>query len=396
MNHAPQDFLRDPASPISTGGLYRRVLLTIMLATFALVLCIPLAYANEAREIKVGVVLDQSSINADLARDYLAGARAFFDHHNSRRGANSRITLIVKDDEGDAAKTVVATRELIEQDKVVALFGYVGDENVAAVAADAIFKRSRVALYAPLSGDVVSAIPDTIFYARPTYREEARYLINHFSQLGSKNFLVVSTDTNMSNRLATQVADELVLQKLRTPTRINIPADYKGLREIAQRVLQINPQVIVLATDTITSAEFIKNFRAIDKGTNIVAFSTVNHRTLMELAKPEFAAGTMITQVVPHPDLPISKVQTEHLLLMAKYRDEPPSHITLEGFIAAKSFVNAIGKTNATSRAAILTALSGDRRYDIGGITLAFTSANDRGSKFVDLAFLRKSGKLIQ
>jgi branched-chain amino acid transport system substrate-binding protein len=361
-------------------------------------LLIAVAFINNATasEIKIGVVMDQSSINSDISRDYMAGARAFFDHYNSQAKANDRITLVVKDDEGIAEKAIQATRELIENDKVDALFGYVGDESVAAVASDSAFRRARIALYAPLSGDVVSAVPDTIFYVRPTYRAEARYLINHFNLLGNNNFLIVSTATPAGDRLSSQIAEEVVLKNLRTPTRVNIPADYKGMRDIAIRVLKLNPQVIILATDTITSAEFVKSFRALDKGTNIVAFSTVNHRTLMELAKPEFAASTMITQVVPHPDLPLSKVQVEHLQLMAKYRDEPPSHVTLEGFIAAKSFVSAISKANAATRPAILAALSGERRFDVGGITLVFTGKDDRGSKFVELAFLRRSGKLIQ
>jgi ABC-type branched-subunit amino acid transport system substrate-binding protein len=70
--------------------------------------------------------------------------------------------------------------------------------------------------------------------------------------------------------------------------------------------------------------------------------------------------------------------------------------VTLEGFIAAKSFVSAISKANAATRPAILAALSGERRFDVGGITLVFTGKDDRGSKFVELAFLRRSGKLIQ
>jgi len=349
-----------------------------------------------AAEIKIGVVMDQSSINSDIGRDYLAGARAFFDHHNSFAKEADKITLLVKDDEGIPAKAVEATHTLIERDRVVALFGFVGDESVSAVANDPVFKRARITLYAPLSGNTVSALPDTIFYVRPTYRAEARYLINHFNLLGNTDFLVISAATHVGDNLYAQIAEEVVLKKLRTPARINIPSDYKGMRDIAARVLKRNPQVIILATDTITAAEFVKNFRPLDKGTNIVTFSTVNHRTLMELAKPEFAASTMITQVVPHPDLPLSKVQVEHLQLMAKYRDEPPSHVTLEGFIAAKSFVNAITKAKATTRTTILAALSGERRFDVGGITLTFTSLNDRGSKFVELAFLRRSGKLIQ
>ncbi len=358
------------------------------------------AHVTTAAEIKIGVVHDQSSLNADLARDYMAGARAYFDFHNSQNNqkgiAGTRFMLVVKDDEGNAAKTVTATRQLIEIDKVDALFGYVGDDTVAAVAGDELFKRTRIALYAPLSGDAASAVPDTIFYVRPTYREEARHIINHFNLFGNKDFLVISSATPAGDRLAAQITEEAVIKGLRVPVNIRVAADFRNMDQIVSQVARANPQVVIMTTDTIATAEFIRRFRKLDKGTSVVGLSTVNHRTLMELAKPEFAASTMLTQVVPHPDVARTQVQVDHLTYMAKYRDEPPSHVTLEGFIAAKSFANAITRANATTRSTILAALSGARRVDVGGINLVFTSTRDRGSTLVDLAFLRKSGQLIQ
>ncbi len=358
------------------------------------------AQITTAAEIKVGVVQDQSSVNADLARDYMAGARAYFDFHNSQNNqkgiAGTRFSLIVKDDEGDANKTLAATRLLIDVDKVDALFGFVGDDGVSKVAGDDVFKRSRIALYAPLSGDSVSALPDTIFYVRPTYREEARHIINHFNLFGNRDFLVISSATPAGDRLTTQITEEAVVKGLRVPVNIRVAADFKNMDQIVGQVIRANPQVVIMTTDTIATAEFIRRFRKLDRGTSVVGLSTVNHRTLMELAKPEFAASTMLTQVVPHPEVALTQVQNEHLKHMAKYRDEPPSHVTLEGFIAAKSFANAITRANATNRGTILAALSGTRRYDVGGINLVFTNTRDRGSTFVELAFLRKSGQLIQ
>lgn len=358
------------------------------------------AQTTTAAEIKVGVVQDQSSLNADLARDYMAGARAYFDFHNSQNNqkgiAGMRFNLVVKDDEGNAAKTVAATRQLIEIDKVDALFGYVGDDTVAAVAGDELFRRTRIALYAPLSGDAVSALPDTIFYVRPTYREEARHIINHFNLFGNKDFLVISSATPAGDRLTTQITEEAIVKGLRVPANSRIATDARNVDQIVAQVVRANPQVVIMTTDTIATAEFIRRFRKLDKGTSVVGLSTINHRTLMELAKPEFAASMMLTQVVPHPDVARTQVQVDHLKYMAKYRDEPPSHVTLEGFIAAKSFANAITGANATTRPTILAALSGARRVDVGGINLVFTSKRDRGSALVELAFLRKSGQLIQ
>jgi ABC-type branched-subunit amino acid transport system substrate-binding protein len=349
-----------------------------------------------AQEIRVGVVADQSSINADIARDYLAGARTYFDFINSQGGINGRkLNLIVKDDEGEPSKAVTATRQLIEAEKVDALFGFVGDDTLESVVSDNTFKSAKIALYAPLSGADLAKRVDGLFYTRPSYRDEAKHTIHHFSQLGNRRFVIVSTTSVFGEKLSVQIREELNAKSLQLLGRLELRTDLRNLEDIAKQTVALNPQVVIVAADSIAMAEFIRKFRALDKGINLVGFSTVNHRTLIELAKPEFAVGTMLTQVVPHPDLPATKVQTEHLNLMKKYRDEPPSHVTLEGFIAAKSFVVAVSR-GAPTRAGILASLSGEKKTDVGGITLVFANGATRGSSFVDLAFLRKSGRLVQ
>ena len=369
-----------------------QVALTLLCSVTALV-----APRAQAQDIRIGVVLDQSSFNADLGRDYLAGARTYFDSINSQGGINGRkLSLVVRDDEGRKQKTVELTRELIETDRVDALFGFVGDEGIEAVAADSSFKASRISLYAPLSGTVISTVPDSVFYVRPTYRDEARHVLNHFNLLGSKRFLILASESQFGVRVGGEIAEELNARKLAPTARLVIPNSLNNLDALARNIVSLDPQVVIVAADTITLAEFLKKFRLIDKGINVVAFSTVNHRTLLELAKAEFAVGTLIVQVVPHPDLPNSRVLAEHIALMAKFRDEPASHVTLEGFLAAKSFVSSISRANPVNRSTILSALSADRRMDLGGITLYFTQKSDRGSSFVDLSLLRRDGRLVQ
>ena len=69
------------------------------------------------------------SAYASVAR----GANAYFKHVNSRGGVNGRtITYKTVDDAYDPALTVQATRQLVEQDKVFAIFNSLGTEhNVA-------------------------------------------------------------------------------------------------------------------------------------------------------------------------------------------------------------------------------------------------------------------------
>ncbi len=362
--------------------------------------CIWLFFAASiaANEIRIGAVTDQNGINADVGRDYLAGARTYFDHVNASGGIRGRkLTLIVRDDEGVAGNTLRLTRELMTADRVDALFGYTGDENIALVAKDSQFKSSRIALYGPLSGMEIGDSGDSLVFVRPTYKDEVRHIIQHFSQLYLSQFVVVNMSNSFGVGLASEVSAQLKTRNLQLAAQFELNPALSGLDTLVQRVLKSNPQVIVVAADTIAMAEFVRKVRAVDKGVNIVGLSTVNHRTLLELAKADFAVGTMITQVVPNPLVTATKLQTEHLALMAKYRDEPPSHLTLEGFMAAKGLVKAIERINGEiNRSSIAAAVAGSKRFDLDGMTLTFSRASDRGSRFVDIAYLRKSGRLVQ
>jgi ABC-type branched-subunit amino acid transport system substrate-binding protein len=349
-------------------------------------------------DIRIGALIDEFGVSADLGKDYLAGARTYFDHVNANGGVNGRkISLVVKNDGGDAKETVRLTHEFIEKDHVDVLFGYIGDEGIQAVAADPLFKSSRTLLYAPLSGADIGSSQDTIFFVRPSYRDEARHIVQHFTLLGSNNFVTVATPNKFGTTLANEVSEQLKSRGLALAGRFGLSTDLKSVDVVVRNVLNAKPQVVVIAADTIATAEFLKRFRVHDKGTNVVAFSTVNHRTLLEIAKPEFATSTLLTQVVPHPDQGGTKLQNEHRTLMAKYRDEPPSHLTLEGFMAAKGLVKALESAGRDlSRPAILAALAGEKRFDLGGMTLVYSPRSDRGSNFVDIAFLRRNGRLVQ
>lgn len=361
-----------------------------------------LGFAASSDDIRIGSVVDQSGVQSDVSRDYLAGARTYFDQINSMGGINGRkINLIVKDDEGVTANTIRLTHELIDTNRVDALFGYVGDDGVDAVSKDPVFKAAKITLYAPLSGASVGRLPDHVFFLRPTYRDEVSHILQHFSLLGNKSFVIINSLDSFGDATATVLTDQLKVRQLKAAGKFSLSMRLDNVENVAREVLKLKPQVVVVAADTIAMAEFLKKFRALDRGTNVVGFSTVNHRTLIEIAKPEFAAGTMLTQVVPHPQSNDTRVQSEHRAMMKKFRDEPPSHLTFEGFLAAKGLVRALERAQERTgriinRSTIAAALAGTTQFDLDGITLSFTPDNDRGSKFVDLAYLRKSGTLVQ
>ncbi len=114
------------------------------------------------------------------------GAAAYFRYVNAKGGVNKRkINYIYKDDAYDPSKTADATRELVQQDKVFAIFNSLGtDQNLATRAYLNALKVPQlfVASGATTFGRDYKKYPYTIGY-QPNYRAEGtiygRYVVKH-------------------------------------------------------------------------------------------------------------------------------------------------------------------------------------------------------------------------
>jgi branched-chain amino acid transport system substrate-binding protein len=327
-----------PGSPLA-----RRLIAAVALSSFAA--------AAQARELVVGQVVDYSGKFGEATRDYVAGAKVYFDLVNSRGGVNGmRIRHAVLDGGTDAAAVRQRTRTLLDESHVDVLFGYVGDEAVGAAAAERELANAGVAMVGPLAGrPAPAAASQSIFFTRPGYEAEVHQIVGHFHALQVTRFAIVRT---------TSAAD---------------------------------------LADTVPAAEFVKRFRPRDPGALIVALSTVNHRAMFEILGPKLAHGLMITQVVPNPALAESALQKEHLDAIHRFRDEPPSHLTLEGFIAANVLVEAMQRAGAApTRESILTSLQRMGRLDLKGMVVDLTPQGRLASSHVVLTMIRRNGELLQ
>lgn len=160
-----------------------------------------------------------------------------------------------------------------------------------------------------------------------------------------------------------------------------------------QRIAVAKPQAVVVIMESIPAAQFIKAYRQRDMGVRLLGLSQLNSDTVAELAGSP-AAGTVISQVVPHPnDLSVPVVR-ELNKQMKKYRDEAPTHLTLEGYLAAKLLVDALIQVGGdpTRLTATLKTL---RDTDLGGFYVNYTDGQRRASRYVDINAISSAGRLI-
>lgn len=335
------------------------------LIRIAVPVLLTIALNAAAREIVVGEVVDYAGEYGEASRDYVAGAKVFFDALNARGGLNgTRIRLLVLDGGRDAQSVRARTRELLDTRQADVLFGYVGDAALAAACLEPELASGEVALVAPLAGgDAPAAAARAVFFTRPDRRSEVAQVISHFRALQVTRFAELGA------------------------------ADLADVAAVRSR----GAQALIVDADTATVAQFVKRYKPLDPGAMIVTLSTVNHRVMYEALGPKLAHGVMITQVVPNPLLPDSLLQKEHLDAIRTFRDEPPSHLTLEGFVAAKVLVEGLRRAGAhPGRGAILKALQGLGRLDLNGMRVDLRPGGRASSAYVDLAMIRRDGSLLQ
>jgi ABC-type branched-subunit amino acid transport system substrate-binding protein len=168
--------------------------------------------------------------------------------------------------------------------------------------------------------------------------------------------------------------------------------------DVAAAVKQIKqgkPQAVVLVSAYTSCAAFIK---AMQKEGGSMLFWNISFVGSQALAKElgPSGRGVMISQVMPAPWDDINPVVKEYKNLYLSKPGREPSYVSLEGFIAAKVFVEGLKRAGSNpSRESFIKAVESMSTYDAGGFAVKFGSSKHSASHFVDLTVIGKDGKLM-
>jgi branched-chain amino acid transport system substrate-binding protein len=353
------------------------------------------SFAAFARDIVVGQVVDYAGRYAEASRDFVGGAKTCFDLVNSRGGVHGNRIRLQTVDGGSTRESLQAKiRALLDETAADVLFGFVGDQAVDIVSGERELKGGEIALVGPLAGR--AAASEGVFFIRPSYDAEATQILRYLRTFQIARFAVVKAADEYGSGVGASVERQLTAQKFSLEGSITLGNGKVVEDADADAVLRSHPQAVILAADSVAAAEFVKRYRPRDPGAMMVGLSTLNHQVMFELLGPQLANGVMITQVVPHPAAGTSPLTREYIAALRKFRDEPPSHVSLEGFIAAKVLVEALRSAGAApTRRSILQALRKAGRLDLDGFAVNLTrEGRDTGSA-VEMTMIRRNGALL-
>ncbi|HBR06179.1 MAG TPA: ABC transporter substrate-binding protein [Desulfovibrio sp.] len=395
---------RQPAA-----GLFRAAA-SVRLAA-ALCLCLltllpnALAAAGEPQAPLVfGMSAPFTGPNRGLGIEYYRGITAYLSHVNEQGGVNGRrIEILPLDDGYNPEPAVRNTIRLVREDKVFALFSYVGTPTVSRVLPLLErFQDEHVTLLFPLTGARLHREPPYgryVYNLRASYFEETRALVEHFVAAGRTRLAVLFQEDAYGRSGWDGVRRALTTYNLELAGEAayarsaGFDADFGP----QVRVLAASkPEAIITIGTYAACAAFIRDAR--DAGLTApiacVSFSDADNmvKLLLQARRPggqDYTVRLVCSQVVPsYQDVALPAVAL-YRRLMDRYAQMPPeglaepyapnrySSVSLEGFLNAVVLAEVVRRMPAANprRQDIPAAVESLKDFDLGiGVPLNFSS----------------------
>ena len=350
-----------------------------------------LAFPVLAKDIVVAQTLDLSGLS-NLGKDFSNGVRTYFDAVNARGGVRGRrLQFVQLDDSGRAADAMANVAKLLLENDVDAIIAPTSEETLLAAAAAPRLRASTLLLLgAPTGTDLERAgISARVLPVRASYRDEARVLLDYVGTFSEGSMALVRGDGPDADACVLALREEARSRNLAFAFDDN-----------TQKWLQRAPSkptlgAVIIAGDALGVAPALQHARKSASMATILGFSTVDHRTLIEIAGAA-AKGMLITQTVPPPGKTIHPFQREHRALMKKYRDELPTQHTLEGYVVARLLVSALERVEGELTATKVSAALRDMpAIELGPMRVAGRGVN-AVNRYVDITAISSKGGLVE
>jgi branched-chain amino acid transport system substrate-binding protein len=334
---------------------------------------------------------------AALGIEMRAGAKLYFDYINSKGGVNGRkIQLVTLDDGYEPARAAPNTKKLIEEHKVFALFGYVGTPTSAAVMP--IFTQAKIPYFGAFTGAELLRQPFNryVFNVRASYYDETEKIVEQLVSTGSKNIAVFYQDDAYGQAGLKGVELAMTRRNLKISSTGTVERNTVKVEQAVKTLNGAQPDAVVMIGAYKACAEFIRQMKKQGSAAQFYNVSFVGSKALADDLGNE-GVGVAISQVMPFPWGAAVPVVREYQSLMQHAGQKELTFTSIEGFIAAKVFVEGLRRAGRDlTRERLIAALEKMNDVDVGGFYVGFAPTNHNASKFVDLTIIARDGKFLR
>ena len=303
------------------------------------------------KEIRLGISLPLSGINKALGRSVLEGAMSCFRAANDAGGIRGRpIRLIAADDKYEPQITLKNTRKFLEEEKVFALFGFVGTPTVKKI----LPIVRAIPFVAPYTGASFLRDPsrDNIVNFRSSYHDEVATIVDYLTgQRGFRRFAIFYQNDDYGIEGYNAAVSALKKHGLSLVGEGTYKRNTLSVRHALDEIQRSDPEAILLIGAYKPSAYFIRQARRRCRAGMVFApISFVNADALVH----ELTGRTehiLFSQTVPPYDDPALSIARQFRTELRRYYPEArPTFAAFEGYLAAQAVVAALRNVSAPIR----------------------------------------------
>ena len=351
----------------------------------------------DANSITIGQSAALTGPAQELGAEMRLGAQTYFDQVNQAGGVFGRqIKLVSLDDGYEPDRAVANTKKLIGEDRVFALFGYVGTPT--SNASLPIFTEAKVPFFGAFTGAESLRNPHNryIFNVRASYFDETEKIVEQVTAVGGKSIAVFYQDDAYGKAGLAGVERALAKRSLKLAATGTVERNTVKVEAAAAGLASKQPDAIVMISAYKSIAAFVKAAKKAGYTGQFHNVSFVGSRALADELGAD-GRGVAISQVVPFPFSASIPVVREYQQALKAASSSPPSFTSLEGFIAARVFVDGLKRAGKDlTREKLITALESMNNVDVGGYNINFSPKSHNGSSFVDLTMIGRDKTFVK
>jgi len=334
----------------------------------------------------------------DLGSAMHQGAKAAFAGINARGGVHGRaIELVTQDDAYEVPKALANVEQfLADPGGYFALFNCMGTPMIEAMLPKVI--DSGIPFFAPFTGAQLSRTKSrSVFNIRASYAEEAEKIVQHLSTIGIRRIGIVYQNNAFGKEVFTAARQSMDRLKLPEALTVTVENNASDAGAAAAKLAGGSLEAIVIGLAGKPTLEFVKAFRALQRGVTLYALSVMGTAATVKALGAD-ATGMAISQVVPLPSNAVMPVVREfQAAWKASGATAEPSHLALEGYINARVFAEALQRAGRNpTRAAFIDAAWNLRKWDLGGFEISASTPERNASRFVELTLVGRDGRFIR
>jgi ABC-type branched-subunit amino acid transport system substrate-binding protein len=232
------------------------------------------------REILLGQSASFTGSFASQATSYRDGALAYFEHINAKGGvAGRKIRLVSLDDAYVVDKAKANTEQLLNKDKVMALFGYTWTNTVKATIP--VAEAAAVPMFAPYTGyeELYAKHSPYVFTTRASFSDELGQIVQHLRTIGLTRIGLLHYDSVSGKELLAETQARMTAAGLTLQAIGSMKTTSKDPAAAIEALKGVDLQALIIGASGSDAVAFVREFEKVREGkTQYYARSLVGDR----------------------------------------------------------------------------------------------------------------------